>query len=184
MRGLTVAWIKRKLKKSGVVILHERQFQQGTNGKMLSMYMVDVAFDSDYDGNQIVHTEIGYSEKAVYKKLYAKYKELQSNVNTQNQDDAAYEIPDNIKELFTDGFFTALKEECEKIFGGDLFHKDEFGIAQIDCLAGTGGFYTAFSNACNKSNSKNLLDYWTQLEWYDSDLLEAEICENLSERFG
>lgn len=147
------------------------------------MYMVDVAFDSDYDGNQIVHTEVGYSEKAVYKKIYAKFKELKSNVELQKPDDPVYVIPDTIKELITDDFLAVLKEECEKIFGEDLFHKDEFGIAQINCLAGTGGFYTAFANACNKSNSKVLLDYWMQLKWYDSDLLEAEICDNLSERF-
>lgn len=184
MRGLTVAWIRRKLTKSGVKILKEHQIQQGNNGRSIQIFVVDAAFDS-YEGYPIVYSETAYSQKAVYKKLYAKFKELEKTKNSSQltSETETYRIPEEIKSTIKDDFYSVLLSECKKVFGDDLLKKDKFGTAHIDYIAGTGGFFIAFSNACEITGNKRLLDYWNGLEWYDSDMFESELCDIILERF-
>jgi hypothetical protein len=91
----------------------------------------------------------------------------------------AYSMPKEIKEQLTDSFLGTFVSEIHKIFG---FSIQTFANEEIWYQESTGGWYEAFANTCRKLNKEQLLLYYLELEWYDSDVFDGKLTDILIER--
>lgn len=48
-------------------------------------------------------------------------------------------------------------------------------------MEGTGGWYKSLKDTCDKHNLQNVIAYYDQLPWYDSDLFDSELGDLLVE---
>lgn len=98
-----------------------------------------------------------------------------------------YIIPDDIKRAIPDNFYSILKEELITVFGEVIFEQldeiDDEPIYSLDYIMSTGGWVSAFRNACIKSQLDWLLDYYDMLMWYAADIFDAYIGEQLSVKY-
>lgn len=95
-----------------------------------------------------------------------------------------YEIPKEILSKFSDDFWKALTNELARVFGNDIFDKDEdAGTRQIVFLTSTIGWAKAFMKTCRDFKLIDILEYYDKLEWYDSDAFDDMICKILEEKY-
>lgn len=90
-----------------------------------------------------------------------------------------YKIPDEIKALLTEDFYTSMWDELANVFNGATVGVDPYGFSNVEQFAGTCGWHDAFV----KCAPKEAVDYFDKLDWYDGDLFDGEIGEELSKRF-
>ena len=104
-----------------------------------------------------------------------------------------YQIPQEIDEKIPDYFYIALAGELCSVMGYHIFEKidpymcDEEGnelprLTEEDCSyydldSSTYGWYEAFLATCEKLDLQWLIDYYTPLPWYESDIFDG-IIEN------
>lgn len=86
-----------------------------------------------------------------------------------------YEIPEDIKRKIPAHFYITLAEKLRDTFGSAIFEQDEYGTYGLSYVSGTAGWYTALEATCHKLDMRWLLGYYNSLAWYDSDLFDAEI---------
>ena len=93
-----------------------------------------------------------------------------------------YKIPENIKNRIPDYFYVAMAGELVSVFGVWIlqFHED-LGYYDLDC--GTGGWVEAFRATCRKLDMQWLMEYYTTLDWFDGDLFDGEIEDEIIDRF-
>lgn len=90
-----------------------------------------------------------------------------------------YEIPEDTYKNIPNIFWNNLRHELYMIDGLSLVEEDECsGIFNTS----TYGWVTAFFNACKKSECMDLFDYYSSLPWYDSDIFDGIISEELIKR--
>ncbi len=110
-----------------------------------------------------------------------------------------YKIPEDIKSCIPDYFYYALAGELVSVFGISIFQKlepieyDAEGVrlsaltkedcSYYDLLTSTGGWEIAFYATCKKLNLIWLYNYWKSLVWYESDIFDGEIENEIIERF-
>ena len=110
-----------------------------------------------------------------------------------------YTIPKEIKNRIPDYFYYAMAGELVSVFGPyileeqDYLEYDDEGnviepLSDTPCTyynlnSSTGGWIEAFKETCRKLDMMWLVDYWRTLEWYDSDLFDGEIEDEIVERF-
>lgn len=95
-----------------------------------------------------------------------------------------YKIPEEILARLPDDFWKALADELTRVFGDDIFNKDEdAGARRIVFLTGTIGWAKAFLKTCEYFKLIDVLEYCGKLEWYDSDTFDDEICKILEEKY-
>ena len=92
-----------------------------------------------------------------------------------------YEIPHSIKKEIPDYFYYALAGELASVFGSDILYEqnDDF----IDLDTSTYGWAMAFMMACKKLDLNWLMEYRKGLDWYESDLFDGEIEEEVIQRY-
>lgn len=101
-----------------------------------------------------------------------------------------YNMPASIKESFTMEFLIDFKKKVVEIFkendkrqGRNPNDYDKETYSSWWCyIEGTSGFCDGFRYACNQHSLQNVIDYYNQLPWYDSDLFDYELCYLLVER--
>lgn len=110
-----------------------------------------------------------------------------------------YKIPEEIKSCIPDYFYYAMVGELVSVFGVSILQKlehieyDAEGVRLLDhtkedcsyydLLASTGGWGIAFYATCRKLNMIWLYNYWKSLVWYESDIFDREIENEIIERF-
>lgn len=98
--------------------------------------------------------------------------------------DSQLDIPLYIEDCLTVDFLCALREECEAIFGHDIFLRDENGITVLQNLAGSNGYVKALQRTCAKRNTPQVMDFWDSLEWYESDEFDGELTDRIAALFN
>lgn len=94
-----------------------------------------------------------------------------------------YKIPEAIKTAIPDCFYFALLDELKNVFGTDILDYDDAGVCGLDYVGGTGGFFRALETVCKKLHIEWLSEYCDGLAWYDSDLFDGEIIDEVIRRF-
>ena len=94
-----------------------------------------------------------------------------------------YTIPDEIKNRIPDYFYYALGGEYVSIMGADALIRDEDGLSRLDYDAGTAGYGEAFRMTCKKLDMDWLFEYWGSLPWYQSDIFDGEISDEVMRCF-
>lgn len=98
---------------------------------------------------------------------YRKKKKATEQINNAFE----YTIPQEIKEKFTKEFIADFLNELVIIF-------DDKPINYIDetfAFTGTVGWDMAFMIACKKHGSSEVIEYYHDLEWYESDMFDDEL---------
>ena len=95
-------------------------------------------------------------------------------------DNIQYTIPDNIKELITDDFLKEFRNQLFRIH--ECYSLETFAEYGIPMNTSTAGWYAAFGKACLLTHKEQLLDYWNDLPWYDSDIFDGELADILVDR--
>lgn len=90
-----------------------------------------------------------------------------------------YKIPEEIKEKIPDYFYLALGGELVSVFGCGIFSEYEDGLCVLDYSTSTNGWDKAFRMTCKKLNLLWLPVYYDGLEWFESDLFDDEICQEV-----
>lgn len=97
-----------------------------------------------------------------------------------------YQIPTEIKDRIPDYFYIALAGELFSIFGWSesrwRFYPEE-GKAYADLASGSAGWMKALKAACRKLDMDWLLAYYQTLEWYDSDVFDGILEQEIRRHF-
>ncbi|MEY8573214.1 hypothetical protein AALD01_02215 [Oscillospiraceae bacterium 21-37] len=94
-----------------------------------------------------------------------------------------YRISDNIKSRIPEYFYFAFGGEFVSIFGKAALVRDEDGLTSLNYNTGTTGYVVALQMACKKLDVEWLFDYYRQLPWYQSDLFDSELADEVISRF-
>lgn len=95
-----------------------------------------------------------------------------------------YKIPKEILAKFSDDFGKVLASELTLVFGNDIFDKyEDVDTRQVIFLTSTIGWAKAFMKNCRDFKLIDVLEYYDELEWYDSDTFDDEICKILEEKY-
>lgn len=105
------------------------------------------------------------------------------NQSQQNTDINEYKIPADIKKRIPEYFYYALGGEYVSIHGKDALIRDENGFSALDYCSSTAGYVEALRATCQKLDMNWLFEYWNQLPWYQSDLFDGEIADEVMRRF-
>lgn len=89
-----------------------------------------------------------------------------------NNNTIYYTMPHNIKKRIDYEFCETFMKELHKIWGISL---NDFNWESIGYCEGTGGWYEAFASTCRLLNKGDILLYYNNLEWFDSDLFDDEL---------
>lgn len=89
-----------------------------------------------------------------------------------------YKIPQEIKEKFTKDFMVDFLINITQVFNLNeaISYSDD-----IVYLESTYGWTDAFKNTCHKYKIEDVLVYYDNLEWYNSDIFDDEIASILIE---
>ena len=87
-----------------------------------------------------------------------------------------YSMQHNIKKQMDYKFCETFMKELHNVWG---FSLNDFNWESIGYCEGTGGWYESFAATCRILNKGELLLYYNNLSWYDSDLFDAELSELL-----
>lgn len=90
-----------------------------------------------------------------------------------------YTIPKEVYDSIPDEFWNNFRHELYMICGLSLCEEVSFTSLYN---GGTGSWTVAIYNACKKSNCQSLFDYYRSLEWYDSDIFDGIIADELIKR--
>ena len=89
-----------------------------------------------------------------------------------------YTIPSHIRSMITPEFCAQFLKELHIIFGVSVEDTDmDYFVYQ----GGTGGWAVAFATACRRLGLDELYRYYTELEWFDSDVFDGELEDILVE---
>lgn len=83
-----------------------------------------------------------------------------------------YKIPQGVKAKFTKEFMEDFLKELIRIF--NLSEPISYSDSLL-YLESTYGWVDAFRCICQKYKLENILTYYDNLEWYDSDLFDDEV---------
>lgn len=89
----------------------------------------------------------------------------------------AHKIPKWVLDMIPDDFWKILYGELNKIF-------DDVPFDALPWFAGTIGWQEAVATTCKKLNMNDILEYYDNLELFDSILFEGELCRILCEKLG
>lgn len=84
-----------------------------------------------------------------------------------------YQIPEIYKKRFDKKFLLLFGNNLLKVF--EKYHRELNDILFYE--VGTNGWYTAFVKTCWKTDDEDVIKYYDNLEWYDSDKFDSEIVE-------
>lgn len=92
-----------------------------------------------------------------------------------------YEIPSEILSRFTEQFYRRLHELLGEIFCmEDIYQIDEAtDEPMIVYFVSTCGWAEAFENSCRECELNDVLAYYDKLQWYESDLFDDQIYEEM-----
>lgn len=90
-----------------------------------------------------------------------------------------YRIPADIKSRIPQQFYQTMYQDLLNVFGKQILRKDAAGDYQINYMCGTYGWTDALHRTCYSFGMEWLWEYYDDLPWYDSDLFDCEIAEEL-----
>lgn len=98
-----------------------------------------------------------------------------------------YHIPEDIKKKIPEYFYQAFFGELISVFGFQCLvpinKRPSLYSKQIEdyliSISESGGWYAAFKQSCIKLDLKWLIEYYESLSWYDSDLFDNEIVNEI-----
>ena len=97
-----------------------------------------------------------------------------------------YQIPKKLRDRIPDYFYTAFAGELFSVFGWertkDMFYPEE-SKEYVDLASSTNGWALAFMGTCEKLDMNWLYDYYLTLTWYDSDVFDGIIEQEMGKRF-
>lgn len=88
-----------------------------------------------------------------------------------------YSIPPDIKRIITYNFLKEFRNQLIRIH--KYWSIDTFAENGIPANTSTSGWQAALGKVCILTNNKKLYNYWRQLDWFDSDLFDGELCDML-----
>ena len=91
-----------------------------------------------------------------------------------------YTIPLEIKSLLTEEFYKAMWDKLAEIFKGKTIGVDYDLLPNVYHFEGTGGWHDAFEQCA----SEEVMRYYKALDWWDGDLFDGEIGDELAKRFS
>lgn len=93
-----------------------------------------------------------------------------------NEGTVVYKMPKEIKDVITPAFCIQFMKELHHVWG---FSLEDFDYDSVSFCEGTGGWFESLTSTCRKTNNDKLIKYYNSLDWYDSDLFDAELTEML-----
>ena len=97
-----------------------------------------------------------------------------------------YPTHDNVMKRIPDYFYIAFAGELYSVYGWersrDMFYPEEDG-GYADLASSTSGWVQAFKATCRKLEMEWLLKYYEALSWYDSDVFDGIIEQEIGRRF-
>ena len=96
-----------------------------------------------------------------------------------------YKIPKEIEDRIPAYFYFGMAGELVAIYGTqilELRHEEEGDEGYYYLDTSTYGWYEAFRATCRKLDMWWLVEYYDTLDWYDGDLFDAEIEDEIIER--
>lgn len=91
-----------------------------------------------------------------------------------------YTIPQEIKSLLTEDFYKAMWDALAEIFDGKTIGVDYDLWPNVYHFEGTVGWHDAFEQCA----SEEVMRYYKALDWWDGDLFDGEIGDELAKRFS
>lgn len=93
-----------------------------------------------------------------------------------------YNIPEDILSRIPDPFWAAFCGEIVSVFGLDIFldHDEEYPLLYI---SGTYGWNVALKATCKKMGLDWFYEYYSNLEWFESDQADSVLEDLLYEKF-
>ncbi len=97
-----------------------------------------------------------------------------------------YSVPDEIYTRIPNHFYTALAGELFSVFGWEgsrwmFYPKKDPGYS--DLASSSAGWVMAFKATCRKLKMAWLIEYYDSLPWYDSDVFDGIMEQEIRERF-
>ena len=126
----------------------------------------------------------GYTEEDV-QRLHSR---VQGFIKSLKTDPARtlYSIPPKIKDQIPDYFYIAFAGELFSVYGWErsrLIFYPENNHAHADLESGTEGWAQAFRATCRKLETGWLLDYYNSLPWYERDVFDGIIEQEIRKHF-
>ena len=90
-----------------------------------------------------------------------------------------YRIPPAIKKQLDENFYAAMWKELQTVFGDSILGRDCDLVPNIVYFTGTAGWHRALE----KTAPTDVLLYWDDLDWFDSDMFDCEIADEIIKRF-
>lgn len=110
--------------------------------------------------------------------------EIAEQIEDEDIGISEYKIPEEILAKIPDNFWEVFARELYNVFGNDIFNKyEDIDARQIDFLTSTTGWAKAFMKTCKQFGLIDILEYYANLEWYDSDQFDDDIYEILEEKY-
>ena len=104
---------------------------------------------------------------------------------SNNEFDFKYKIPSDIKARFTDEFYENMFDALCSTFGIVIEEYNwHYDYPIMNEFTGTTGWSEAFNLACEIfAGLDDILAYYNDLSWTESDLFDAEIAQEVEKRF-
>lgn len=93
--------------------------------------------------------------------------------------DNMYTIPKHIKDDIPDEFYPMMLKELTDIFGDIILNRY---CGYFDLQSSTVGWGKALNSTCKSLDMMWLIKYYEELPWYDSDLFDGEIEEEIIQK--
>jgi hypothetical protein len=87
-----------------------------------------------------------------------------------------YKMPTEIKEQISNEMLIIFKETLDSVFTDRINHGSTYHNFYFYLQEST-GWGIAFKEACEKTDSMGVYEYYRSLEWFDSDLFDDEFCQ-------
>lgn len=97
-----------------------------------------------------------------------------------------YRIPEELQSKIPDYFYTAMAGELISVYGWEKSKDMFFSEEENECInldSGTVLWAQAFKAACQKLNMSWLFQYYETLPWYDSDIFDGIIEDEICRKF-
>lgn len=90
---------------------------------------------------------------------------------------------DKILSNIPDYFYPAFAGELISVFGSEIIGPSETGEDPLFYISGTTGWNAALRMTCKKLGIDWLMNWYDELEWFDSDDFDGELVEMINSKF-
>ena len=147
------------------------------------MKAINIQWDTDFEDNVDLPTEIDLPEHLADEEEISDYISDTTGFCHKGFEIVGYEVPEEIKTKIPECFYYAFGGEYVSIFGFVALIRAEDGYSNLDYNSSTTGYAEALKMSCEKLDMGWLFDYWDELPWYQSDIFDGWLADEVMKRF-